>query len=415
MCEKANPPEVDVSRFKLPRRRRWANLKRKLMFRSVAPVSAATLLSQAGASGSLDGWWNDRLDQSLRRFAASFNRESGADEQGRGLFQIQCRHALGQRDKVEAELRACPEILDEPVHRPMFITGMPRSGTTLLQKLIAQDPERRALLYWETAFPAPAPEPETHDSDPRIAFVEEGLGRMYQAAPQVRALHRLSAKEPEECLGLFDLEFANLSKCAAFNLPSHQSWLLNRDMTPVYAFYKRALQLLAWKFPPRRWVLKAPMHLNYLDALQTVFPDADIVVTHREPLQTLPSTASLVYLFRKLSLGRADAREVGRQTMTRQAVAVKRGMQARAAAPERFLDVSYRALTVEPIAAVRRIYRHFDLDFSNEFESRMQAWLEKNRQHKHGRHRYSLAQFGLDEPTIGRHFSDYREAYRDFL
>ncbi len=411
-----NPPDVDVSRFKLPWRRRWSNFYRGIMPRRNRPLSVESILAKAGEKAALGDWWDERLEGALERLVETFNRESQAGPEGQGLLFQQCVKAVVTRGRIEADLKDHPEILEKPVERPIFITGMPRTGTTLLQKLLAQDPNRRALLYWELIWPAPAPDPDHRLDDPRIASVEASLEKLYRIAPQIKALHRLEATEPEECLGLFDLEFANLSKCAAFNMPSYHSWLLSRDMKVVYGFYKQTLQYLAWKFPPRRWVLKAPMHLNFLDALLSVFPDAHIVQTHRDPTQTLPSTASLVYLIRMVSLGRANPRELGAHTLARQAEAVSRAIKTRATAdPARFLDVSYRALKDDPVAMARRIYEHFDIEYSDAFEDRMKAWLRDNRQHKHGRHRYNLAQFGLEKDRIRQAFTEYLDTYRAYL
>ncbi len=347
----------------------------------------------------------------------SYQREAGASFTFRHGFRSHIVRQMMVRLGVMEFLNRMPDIVETPVEQPLFIAGFPRTGTTLLHHLLAQDPVARPLRYWETRQPAPPPLPDNYETDTRIGPEEAGLQGLYAAFPQLAAIHYVEARGPEECNALFQNEFATNVYYYFMNIPSYVKWLLaEKDMRGPYDFYKKQLQMLACKFPPARWVLKAPMHLLFLDALLDVFPDACVVQTHRDPVEIVPSMCSLSLFLRRMSTGWNKPLALGGQIADHLAEVMERGVALRRKLdPARFCDVSYQRLVADPIAEVRRIYGHFGLDYTDAFEERMKTWMAENRQHKHGKHVYSMDQFGLKTEPLREMFADYSEAYREFL
>ncbi len=379
-------------------------------------ITAARTMRAARRQTGLDDWGEVPFEEGLRRLVASFRREAGAHVFARRAFRDMCARQAAVRLEIQDWLRREPGIAETPVTAPVFVVGLPRTGTTLLHNLLSLDAAARPLLYWEQETPAPPPDPERHNGDPRIKASERGLGQLMRLAPELPAVHNMAARAPEECNGLLENCFASHRFFLIHNTPSYMDWLRDADLRGVYGFHKRQLQMLSWKFPARRWTLKAPSHLFYLDDLLAVYPDANIVIAHREPAQALPSICSLALMFRRLSNPASDPLLAGRQLPAllahgwQKAMAVRRRVDS-----ARFLDISYRRLTAEPVQTIRDIYDHFGLAYSDAMETAVNRWLADNRQHKHGVHRYSLDQFGLTDDGVRGLFAEYRREYGDLL
>ena len=316
---------------------------------------------------------------------------------------------LVNRLKIQADLTRHPAILDVPVSRPLFITGLPRSGTTLLHRLMSVDPAGRTLLLWETLEPSPPPLPETYTTDPRIARARRQMVLLHRLAPRLATAHEFDAESPEEDNALHSHAFAAGILGFLFDAPDYIRWLRDQDYTATYRYARQQLQLLSWKCRGEYWILKAPAHLFALEPLLAVFPDACIVMTHRDPLRVVPSVCSLAAALRGILTDRLDLRRLGAETLEALHVGPDRAIETRARSdPARFFDVSYDELIASPIETVHTVCRHFGLDCGPEYEARARRWLAENPQHKHGVHRYHLGDFGLDEATVERHFGGYR-------
>jgi hypothetical protein len=360
------------------------------------------------------GIWDDaRFRRALELMIATYDADARLTVVGRAIVGQMLVHHVANRLRILHDLRRHPQILDQPVRRPLFIVGLHRSGTTLLYNLLAQDRSRRSLLFWETMSPSPPPEPARRDDDPRIAEARSVIRRLHRYAPQVAAMHPFDPVGPEECLGLLYNTFA--TPLFRGDLPEYRRWLYALDhasLVAAYEEYRQQLQLLQWRFPDTAWLLKCPSHLLGLGALAEVFPDAAIVQTHRDPLEAVPSLCSLVATLDGLCYDPVDARNVGERTATLVGEFVRRAVDARRAiAPGRVFDLHYAALVADPLGAVRRIYAHFDLPFERELEARMETHLRRNPQHKHGVHRYSLADFGLEADPLRERFAAYCERF----
>ncbi|MEO6808094.1 MAG: sulfotransferase [Isosphaeraceae bacterium] len=373
-------------------------------------LSPKALMTLAERRAKLSDWGDDRARLGLEALVQSFETQGGAHAFGRLFFRETCVRLLVNRLKIQDDLTRHPEILDVPIRRPLVVTGLPRSGTTLLHRLLSEDPNGRTLLLWETLEPSPPPMAETYRTDPRIERARRSTKTLYSLAPKIPAAHLFESQTPEECNGLFAHVFAAIMLGFMFDVPDYAQWLAKQELVENYAYFKRQLQLLMWKCPGDHWVLKAPAHMFGIDALLEVFPDACIVMTHRDPLQVIPSTCSLGAGFRGIVSDRVDLRRLGAEMAESLSEGTERALAARAAAdPARFFDVAYPDLVADPVRAARAACEHFGYPCGDEYEARMRRWMAENPQHKHGVHRYSLDEFGLDPDEVRARFSVYRD------
>ncbi len=372
----------------------------------------------AEQSTGLTLWGDLSFRQNLEVLLKSFLEEVAQSDGVRQFFYGRCLSLAQTRLMIEETIRRHPEIEDVPIKRPLIVSGYPRTGTTILQNLLSLDPLARPVVYWESLQPVPPPQPETFFTDPRIAQSAAKLSDFYQHYPEWGSIHYLTADGPNECENLFTFDFACTMFHVAHELPSFMNYILNRDMKPSYRFYKRLLQLLIWKFPGKRWILKAPMHLPYLADLLEVLPDASLVVTHRDPCTVLASMCSLVCNGRAITSvpGSIDKLSVGQEHLAMIPDIMGRYAKLRQHLdPSRFFDVDYRDTVSDPVALIRRIYDHFNYPFLDGYDQLIANYLTENRQHKHGRHNYSLEEFGLTREVVLERFKPYTDAFPEIF
>jgi len=318
--------------------------------------------------------------------------------------------ALSNRLRAADLFRRHPVILDTPVSAPLFVTGLQRTGTTKMHRLLAADPSARPLSCWEALNPAPWPHRWWHPSEPRRWFAMLAEHTLRYLAPDFFAVHPVEAMSPEEEVVILDHTFISTVSEASYHVPSFALWLESQDHTPAYRYLRRTLQLLQWQ-RSGRWVLKTPHHMEHLDILLEVFPDAHIAQTHRDPRTTVASFCSMVAHGRGIFSDSVDAHEVGRHWLAKIARMLRESMDARARHRAAFIDVQYQALMTDPMGEVARVYEHAGLPLSDEARTAIRASLSTNRQHKYGRHHYALADFGLDAATVDAATSVYRQRY----
>lgn len=373
------------------------------------------LLAEARArSGGLDDFGPGDFRQGLRVLADALNNEACLSPAGRGLLREKLLGQLVNRLVMEDHLRRHPEILEQPIDDPLVIVGLPRTGTTLLQRTLAVDPQFSKAQWWETRYPAPLPGETLEQPQKRIARARDEVAGMIEFLPQLLAIHPLDAEQPDEEFMLMEHSFL----CAMdsyVNVPSYTAWLDAQDQTQVYRYLKRTLQFLQWQQarrgiePGRRWLLKSPQHLHTLELLFEVFPKAQVVLTHREPARTIPSLASFIHTLWLLYSDKADAEAVGEQWNRRMARALRHAMAVRERMPpERFLDVHFEDTVAEPQAVVERIYQFAGLQLTPQTRSAMAQWLQANGREKRAVHHYSPGQFGLSEEILQRDYAEYR-------
>lgn len=372
------------------------------------------LLARATRDTGLDDFGDDWFRTPLRRLLHAMETEASMTTLGRITARTDLLRLLTNRLRIEDTHRRHPEIAATPIRAPIVVVGLPRTGTSILHELLAQDPANRVPMSWEVMHPWPPPEQATCDTDPRIAAVDKHLAGVDLLIPGFKTMHPMGARLPQECVALMQYDFASMIWSTTHRVPSYQAWLGSADVRPLYRSHRRQLQYLQWRWPADRWVLKSPGHLWSLDALLAVYPDARIVQTHRDPLTVVASLTSLVAVLRRLASDTIDAHEIGTDWTTLLADGLERSMAARdqAALPaSQLLDMHFADFIADEVGTVRRIYEHFGLELTADAEARMRRFLADNARDKHGRHRYSLRAAGLDVPTERRRYARYQERF----
>ena len=402
---------------KMPRPAAWvrainagADLARRAGAR-FAGLDADEIVRQAEARagcqdfGPDDGWRTglEKLTEDYRRHARL--TAIGQIAARRHLIDLLANRLWMVRDRAQH-----PDIGSQPVPAPLFIVGLPRTGTTLLHMLLAQDPENRVPETWEVMRPAPAEGKE----DKRIRRAGRELAWMERLAPGFRVMHPLAPRLPQECIAIDSHTLQGYEFQTTHYVPDYQRWLEARKKHDVYRHHKRFLQHLQWQRPGAHWVLKAPAHLFGLAELLAVYPDAGIIQTHRNPLDVMASLASLSTVLRAAFSESADPQAIGREMSERWGGGLLRVMEQRQSGrlpADRFIDVDYRAIVDCPIDTVKTIYARFNREPTFEAEQAMRDFLAANPKDKHGAHRYSLEQFGLDAEEQAGRFAGYRARF----
>jgi len=373
-----------------------------------------TLLARASRATGLDDFGDEAFLDPLARLIDSLEGEARLNLLGRIIARNDLQRLLENRLRMTSVRKRNLAIADIAIERPLFVLGLPRTGTTILHQLLAEDPANRVVMTWETMHPWPPPQRRTFATDPRIAEVDRHYARVEQLVPGFQAMHPMGATLPQECVALTAHDFASLVFHSTYDVPSYQRWLDAADLRPVYESHRRQLQYLQWHCSAERWVLKSPGHLWALDALLSVYPDACIVQTHRDPLKVVASLASLLTLLRHMASDHVDTNAIARGWTAMLAEGLERTMRVRDGAalpPERVFDVSFRDFMRGEVAMVQRIYDHFGMVFSADAEDRMRRFLAANPRDKHGTHRYSLGDAGLVEAAERRRFAAYVERF----
>ncbi len=352
--------------------------------------------------------------EGLRVLARALEEEAELTLLGRFMARRRILSLLENRARLAADRARLPGIADERIERPLVVVGLPRTGTTLLHTLLAQDPATRSPLFWEVREPSPPPAGDDVAADPRIAACAAELEGLYRLMPEFRAVHPMEARWPQECVAITAHAFVSMQHSTTWRVPSYAAWLDRQDHAPAYELHRRFLQHLQHGRPRRRFVLKTPAHLWTLGELFAAYPDAGVIHTHRDPVRVLASLCSLESILRKLASDAIDLAEPGREWAPRLAQGLARATAFRAAAPERerqFADVAYAELLADPLGVVARIYERFELPLGAEARERMSAFLRANPSDKHGVHRYRLADVGLSEAEERRRVAAYTERF----
>jgi len=382
----------------------------------VVPISLDPddLLAAASKAAGLSDFGPETFLPGFHKLLESLEADGRLSLFGRFFARRQLLELLTHRLELADWRKRRPEIADVEIRRPLFILGLPRTGTTLLYGLLAEDPANRAPLSWEIDQPSPPAETATYDTDPRIATTQARFDQVKALAPGFQAIHPIGALMPQECIVPTASEFMSLRFQMVFDVERYDAWLLEQDMRPTYAWHRRFLQHMQSRHACDRWILKSPGHLGPIDVLFEIYPDAMVVQTHRDPIRVIPSVAHLEYTMRLVSSDQVDPARVGRQMIAVWSKLLEQGMAARDRHPEReerILDLSMREVVGDPIACVDKIYQHFDLELSDEARTRMQRYLVDHPKDEFGTHRYSLEAFGLEQDAVNAAFKGYRERF----
>lgn len=333
------------------------------------------------------------------------------DPAGRKRCQDRLVNLLSVRLRCENAFKQIPAIAEQAIASPLFVTGLPRSGTSALINLLSQAPENRGLLQWEVQFPDPWPGHGPGEEDPRYPYLVRALAENQD--PEFQKIHYVDADTPEECVMIHAYAFSGVQLGFEIMLEPYRGWLLEQDLESMYAYQKRQLQMLNWRNPGERWCLKAPAHMWSLDAIASVFPDAQFVWCHRHPVPVVASINSMNRQVMKMYAGdcsHLDQKAIGRAVMEWYASSLEKGLATREAMPaETFVDCSQEELSADPMGVVERIYEQFGLELSSRSRKAIQAYVIANPKGKHGKHSYDLESFGLSEEEVLSRFAFYLE------
>ncbi|MCW2857797.1 MAG: hypothetical protein JWR52_3412 [Marmoricola sp.] len=373
---------------------------------------AAAAIEAAGADDFGADSWQEGLDLFLESLAES----AQLNEIGIGVAEDGVVGDLANRLRIEAWRKAHPAVAEQEIRRPIVIVGQPRTGTTILLDLMAQDPANRAPLSWEVERPVPAPRTATYGTDQRIAEAQASFDLVDLFIPGFASFHELGAQLAQEDVRIFTSDFRSMQHSLQFNVPRYNDWLLREaDMAPAYAWHRRFLQHLQSEHHAERWLLKSPAHLWCLPALVAEYPDAVVIQNHRDPLKVIASISALGASLREMTTDSFEVRDLAAQYGEDILLGLDRALEARrneVFSPGQVIDIRYQDIRRDLVGAVARIYEQIGLELSPEAETRMRDFLARHPGDQAGSlKRYSFAETGLDEGE----FRERSRAYQEYF
>lgn len=378
-------------------------------------LDADALLAEAAAKTGLDDFGSDDFREPFRIFVDSLREEARLHTVGALLIRDDLLNSLTVRLQITETRKRHPEIADEQIDRPIFITGLPRTGTSITHELLAADPRHRAPRHWEVRNPCPPPETATYRTDPRIARADRQIRLWCEIVPEYDMMHELGGDIPVEDVQVMAHSFVSDEWMGRHVVPSYAAWYNGCDRVPGFAFHKQMLQNLQWKCPGDRWVLKSPSHMSQLDALLAVYPDARIVFTHRDPLRVLPSVISILY---STAFVRSDEVDVDAMAgwftgeTCKMLLDGMTGLRDSGKLPaDQCYDLHYADLMSDPVAALGGLYEHFGIDYPDTSRKAQRDYIDNKPKGRHGQHKYDFSDTGLDLDEERARFADYYARY----
>ncbi len=369
-----------------------------------------SMLKAARRRTGLSDFGDESFMEGLQVLARSLDEEASLHPFGRFVARDRLVGFLSVRLKVQALVKQHPEILQEQIKAPLVIAGLQRTGTTMLHRLLAADPDTRAMLSWESIDPTPV-DLKPGQVDPRFKKAQLAEKALKYMAPEFFSIHPVEASAPEEDILLLEYSFSSDVPESMYYVPSYGEWLKQQDMTGAYEYLKLLLQLLQWQRGAERWVLKTPSHLGKLDVLLKVFPDAKIIQTHRDPSKTTASFSSMVTHGSGVFSDVVDAHERGLLWLNKNADMLRSAQRVRQQQPAAFIDVYYADLMRDPMTEVQRIYDFAGIPLTDAARRAMDESRRVNKKDRHGKHKYTLEEFGLTPELVDEKYAGYRQAF----
>ena len=376
-------------------------------------LSASGLIDKARQSTGLhdlgDHSFREGLDVVVRTACAS----AGLNDLGWQILEAHCLMLLSNRLKIEHWYTLHPEIDEQEIVAPLIGLGLPRTGSTALGCMLAEDPDARSLRMWEAFLPCPPPEKATYNMDPRIAEMAKVMDYADRLYPRMKVMLPFSPTAIAECQNLMGLDF----KCQEFLTksccPDYADWLLyEADLVPTYRYMKRALKLLQWRCPGRQWRLKSPSHMPFIEALDQVFPDARFWMTHRDIAKALPSVADIYYEMLLPSTNEAAGQYAIDVNMKWWVVGLQRVMAFRdGGGDDRFIDIQFLEFRNNPEASIEKIYAFLGQELTEETRARMEEWRRTSSSEPSGDRNYSVVINGIDPSQVRERFKFYTDRY----
>ncbi len=373
------------------------------------------LIAEARRAAELDDFGSDGFRDGLSEYCSSVSSEAELNDLGTVAIRTNIVGSLVNRLRIVDWASTHPDVADEQIVAPLVVIGMFRAGTTFLSYLLEQDARNRALLRWEAADSVPPPTPSDHRSGPRVEASRFGNDTLELINPRLRAIHHEEPDGPTECITLMSQDFKSLSWEAISNVPSYSRWLLGTDQRSAYEYHHLALRVLQHGGVRGRWTLKSPHHALALDALTAEYPDAQLVLVHRDPVELCASVCSLISTLSGTFSDVDHRAYVAEHWVAMLDVSIRRINAFRAAHPEHpIVDIHYDDLVTEPVATVESIYDACAGSMALDAPARdaMAAYAAAHPKNALGVHDYDLAEFGLDAGLLAARFSGYVDRYR---
>jgi len=374
------------------------------------------LVADATLATGLDDFGEPTWQEGLERLLASLAAEARLNDLGATIVETELGAYLRNRLGIVAHRRAHPEVAERPIIRPLVIVGQPRTGTTILHDLLAQDPANRAPLTWEVDLPCPPPRTATYATDPRIAEADAAAEMADLVIPGFRAFHPLGARLAQECVRMTGGEFRSLIFSVQYEVPTYNRWLLHEaDLAPAYRWHRLYLEHLQSGHMGERWLLKSPGHLWHLGELLAEYPDAVVIQTHRDPLKVIASISALAAHLRQMASDTPSLTAAAAQYEDDIFEALDRSLEARRAGllpTDQVVDVQFTDFLADPLAFIGAIYDRLGLELSTEAETGMRAFLASNPgDGGGGGSRYRWADTGLDAAALRERAREYQEHF----
>lgn len=376
-------------------------------------MKVQSLLDAAAAKAGHDQWGDDWFLEPLGVLVDALDSEAQLSDLGRQMTERRLTALLVDRLRLRRLQAEHPGILETKVSVAAEICGLPRTGSTLLHRLLAASPQLTSTLSWECSYPLPFPG-EGPDAEVRKGRAKAMMEAFLALSPEFADIHTVVWDGPEEDVLLLDRTFTAMSFDSFYWVPSYGVWLRSYDQSKAYGELREWLQVLQWQDPGRvgkRWVLKSPHHLTAADTMLDAFPGSKIVMTHRPPSSAVPSYASMVASMTAQYSDKADPIAIGHYWNDRFHECLTGFAEVRERRADRFVDVHFKDMVTEPLATTRRVMGDLGLSYGPGDEEAFNAYLEVNKQERHGSHSYTAEDFGLSVPQLEKDFSFYTEAY----
>lgn len=379
--------------------------------------SLEQLVQEAMSETGLSDFGEPDMTGAFAHLLKSYREDIDFSEFGLHSFHVRFLMHLTNRLRLTEDRKRMPDIAAEKIARPIFITGLPRSGSSFLLDVLSQDPQSRVARTWEIHFSSPPPEASTYETDPRIAVMRARLEDLGHNDPDLQATHPWGESLPEECSFMVEQSFVSDTLASILPATQYTKWLATEaDHGIAFRFHRRVLQNLQHKLRGDRWVLKAPSHMFHFQALLNEYPDARIILTHRDPLKVLPSVSSMAKAYQNLFLeeGGVNPLHIGENVNVLLSTATKHMMEVREhlGQSDQFCDILYEDLRTDPISIAEQIYAQFDIPLTLKAKDAMAKFVkEGNAKHGHGRHIYNLNDFGFKADDVYRDWQFYTDHY----
>ena len=388
---------------------------RTLKFVGLNPLKLdpVKIISKAKKKSDFKGDLPIQVEMGISKIVNSVNKEAKLSLFGTLAAKLLFERTLTGRLKIEKILRKNPNIEQAEINQPVFIIGMPRTGTTILHALMHEDEAHRSPLLWECLIPTPVPTPNNYTDNKQIRKVVRELDQIFKLVPDFKKKHHVTASSPQECVGINAFDFNSFQFAAQFYVPSYMNWFSEEaNRLSTMHFHKRFLQYLqSGGVRSERWLLKSPVHLIRLSEIFEVYPDARIIMTHRHPSKLVSSVTSLISSLRSIYSDHENPVLTGFEQAHTWSAYFDTFIKSRKKLNKesQIIDLYFDDFVNDQISVVRKIYNKFDWKLSNVTLGKMEEFLTNNPKDMHGNHDHNLEEFGLDEKQIDRLFSKYND------